>query len=169
MQIKTPQNLLGYFNNPEKSKLLNIIDYSITSFCSSLGFKKNFFSQFLSYSESQFPKYINPLDDTHNLKITDLENILKSLDSKHKKLILDSLCQSCDFVCVDSAKDNHLFSSLENLLLNISATNGTLANSFLNAAEDGNINEFEKEELKTISYKLREFLVTFENRILETK
>lgn len=169
MQIQTLQNAKGYFKNPKNSKLLNIIDYSITSFCSSLGFKKNFFSQFLNYSDSQFPKYLNPLDDTHNLKITDLELILNHLDITHKKLILDSLCFSNGFVCIDSANDNNLFSNLEVLLLNISATNGTLAKSFLKSVEDGNINDFEKEELKLISYTLRQFLINFENRILETK
>lgn len=169
MLIQTPQNPKGYFKNPKNSKLLNIIDYSITSFCSSLGFKKNFFSQFLSYSDSQFPKYLNPLDDSHNLKITDLELILNQLDTTHKKLILDSLCLSNGFVCIDSVDDNHLFSNLEILLLNISATNGTLAKSFLKSVEDGNINDFEKEELRVISYTLRRFLINFENRILETK
>uniref|UniRef100_UPI004047D1CB phage regulatory CII family protein n=1 Tax=Aliarcobacter sp. TaxID=2321116 RepID=UPI004047D1CB len=169
MQNKTPQNLIGYLKNPKTSKLLNVIDYSINSFCQSLGFKKNFFSQFLNYSDSQFPKYINPKDDSHNLKITDLELILLKLDSQHKKIILDSLCQNNGFVCVDTANEISLFSNLEILLLNISATNGDLAKTFLSAVEDGNINELEKQQLKTISYQLREFLITFENRILETK
>ena len=141
MQNKTPQNLIGYLKNPKTSKLLNVIDYSINSFCQSLGFKKNFFSQFLNYSDSQFPKYINPKDDSHNLKITDLELILLNLDSQHKKIILDSLCQSNGFVCVDTANEKSLFSNLEILLLNISATNGDLAKTFLSAVEDGNINE----------------------------
>lgn len=169
MRNQTSRNLIGYSKNPENSKLLNIIDYSITSFCSSLGFNKGFFSKFLPYSETQYPKYINPNEDTHNLKITDFETILNSLDSFHKKLILDSLCQSHGFVCVDSAVGKSLFYSLENLLLNISATNGDLAKSFLSAVEDGNISDSEKEVLKSISYNLREFLITFENRILETK
>lgn len=169
MQNKPSGNLIGYSKNPENSKLLNLIDYSITSFCSNLGFNKGFFSKFLPYSETQYPKYINPNEDSHNLKITDLELILNNLDNFHTKLILDYLCQSHGFVCVDSEKEKNLFYSLENLLLNISATNGDLAKSFLCAVEDGNINNSEKEQLKTISYNLREFLITFENRIIETK
>lgn len=169
MLNKTSLNPLGYFKNAKSSKLLNIVDYSITSFCSSLGFNKTFFSKFLNYSDSQFPKYINPSDDSHNLKIIDLEIILFNLDSFHKKLIIDSICQSNGFVCVDATNEINLFSNLEVLLLNISATNGTLAKSFLDAVEDGNISDSEKDELKSISYKLREFLITFENRILETK
>ncbi len=168
MQNQTSQNPLGYFKIAETSKLLKVIEYSITSFCNSIGFKNGFFSKFLPYSESQYPKYINPTETTHNLKITDLELILSNLDLTHKKLILDSLCQTNGFVCVDTAKEKSLFNSIENLLLNISATNGDLAKSFLLAVEDGNINEQEKEELKKISYSLREFLITFENRIIET-
>lgn len=153
----------------ENSKLLNLIDYSITSFCSSLGFNKGFFSKFLSYSETQYPKYINPNEDSHNLKITDLETIINNLDTFHSKLILDYLCQLKGFVCVeDSIQSDNKFSSLENLLLHITATNGNLANSFLSALKDGNINQDEKEQLKTIAYQLREFLITFGNRILET-
>ena len=168
MQNQTSQNPLGYFKIAETSKLLKVIEYSINSFCNSIGFNKAFFSKFLPYTESQFPKYINPTDLTHNLKITDLELILLNLDLTHKKIILDSLCQSCGFVCVDTAKENSLFNSIENLLLNISATNGDLAKTFLSAVEDGNINQDEKEQLKKISYNLREFLITFENRIIET-
>lgn len=168
MQNQTSQNPLGYSKNPKTSKLLNVIEYSINSFCNSIGFKNGFFSKFLPYSDSQYPKYINPTETTHNLKIIDLELILSNLDLTHKKIILDSLCQSYGFVCVDTEKEKSLFNSIENLLLNISATNGDLAKSFLSAVEDGNINDVEKEELKTISYNLREFLITFENRIIET-
>lgn len=169
MEKITSKNSLGYLNNPKNSKLLNVINYSINSFCNSLGFNSGFFSQFLPYSQSQFPKYLNPNDDSHNLKITDLELILFSLDKKHKKIILDSLCQSNGFICVDDEKEKSLFFSLENLLLNISATNGDLAKSFLTAVEDGTVTPGEKENLRKISYDLREFLITFENRILETK
>lgn len=168
MENSTSKNSLGYFKNPENSKLLNVIHYSINSFCSSLGFNIGFFSKFLPYSETQYPKYINPTETTHNLKITDLELILSNLDLTHKKIILDSLCQSNGFVCVDTEKEKSLFNSLENLLLNISATNGDLAKTFLSAVEDGNINDLEKEQLNKISYNLREFLITFENRIIET-
>ena len=169
MLNKTSQNPLGYSKNPENSKLLNLIDYSITSFCSSLGFNKGFFSKFLPYTETQFPKYINPNEDSHNLKITDLETIINNLDTFHSKLILDYLCQLKGFVCVpESNESDNKFSSLENLLLHITATNGNLANSFLTALQDGNINQDEKEQLKAIAYNLREFLITFENRIIET-
>ncbi len=169
MENSTHKNSQGYLKNPKTSKLLKVVNYSITLFCESLGFKNNFFSQFLPYSESQYPKYLNPNDDTHNLKITDLELILSNLDSEHKKIILDSLCQSCGFVCVEDEKEKSLFFSLENLLLNISATNGDLAKNFLLAVEDGNISNSEKDELSKISYNLREFLISFDNRILETK
>ena len=168
MQNQTSKNLIGYSKSPYTSRLLNVIYYSVDSFCQSLGFNIGFFSQFLPYSQNQFSKYINPTETTHNLKITDFELILSNLDSTHKKIILDSICQSNGFVCVDTEKEKNLFYSLENLLLNISATNGDLAKSFLVAVEDGNINESEKEQLKTISYNLREFLITFENRIIET-
>lgn len=168
MQNKTQSNLIGYFNNPKISKLLSVVDYTVNAFCTSIGLKKNYFSVFLPYSELQFPKYINPNDDSHNLKITDLDLILANLPSSYKKVILDSLCQNHGFVCVDTAEQTSLFTNLEILLLNISATNGDLAKTFLSAVQDGNINDIEKEELKSISYKLREFLITFENRILET-
>ena len=169
MQNQTSKNPLAYLKNAENSKLLNLIDYSITSFCSFLGFNKGFFSKFLPYTESQFPKYMNPTDLTHNLKITDLEIILNNLDSFHSKMILDYLCQLKGFVCVpDSTQSDNKYFSLENLLLHITATNGTLASSFLEALQDGNINQDEKEQLKTIAYSLREFLITFENRIIET-
>lgn len=170
MQNIASKNSLGYSKNPENSKFLNLIDYSITSFCSSLGFNKGFFSKFLPYSETQYPKYINPNEDSHNLKITDLETIINNLDTFHSKLILDYLCQLKGFICVpESAESDNKFSSLENLLLHITATNGNLANSFLQSLQDGNINQDEKEQLKTIAYNLREFLISFENRIAETK
>lgn len=170
MQNIASKNSLGYSKNPENSKLLNLIDYSITSFCSSLGFNKGFFSKFLPYTTTQYPKYINPNEDSHNLKITDLETIINNLDTFHSKLILDYLCQLKGFVCVpESSESDNKFLSLESLLLNITATNGNLANSFLVAVQDGNINQDEKEQLKSIAYQLREFLITFENRIIETK
>ena len=169
MRNQTSQNPLIYSKNPENSKLLNLIDYSVTSFCSSLGFNKGFFSKFLPYSETQFPKYINPNNSEKILKVTDLETIINNLDTFHSKMILDYLCQLKGFVCVpDSTQSDNKFLSLENLLLHITATNGTLANSFLQALQDGNINLEEKEQLKTIAYSLREFLITFENRIIET-
>lgn len=169
MKSETLQNSLGYFKNPENSKLLNLIDYSVTSFCSSLGFKKAFFSKFFGYSEVQTLKFLNPNNSEKNLKVTDLEVIINNLDTFHSKMILDYLCQLKGFVCVpDSTQSDNKFSSLENLLLHITATNGTLANSFLEALKDGNINLEEKEQLKTIAYSLREFLITFENRIIET-
>ena len=169
MRNQTSQNPLIYSKNPENSKLLNLIDYSVTSFCSSLGFNKGFFSKFLPYSETQFPKYINPNNSEKILKVTDLEVIINNLDTFHSKMILDYLCQLKGFVCVpDSTQSDNKFLSLENLLLHITATNGTLANSFLQALQDGNINLEEKEQLKTIAYSLREFLITFENRIIET-
>ena len=129
MLNKTSQNPLGYSKNPENSKLLNLIDYSITSFCSNLGFNKGFFSKFLPYTETQFPKYINPNEDSHNLKITDLETIINNLDTFHSKLILDYLCQLKGFVCVPESNEsdnkfsvykrtnklNAFFNSLKNL------------------------------------------------------
>ena len=170
MENSTSKNLIGYSKSPYISKLLNVIEYSINSFCNSLGFKSGFFSQFLPYSENQYPKYINPTDLTHNLKITDLELIFSNLDNSHKKIILDSLCQSNGFICVDSNETllNGIFTNIETLLLAISATNGDLAGTFLSSIQDGNINDYEKEELNQIAYKLRAFLITFESRIKET-
>lgn len=170
MENLTSKNLIGYSKSPYTSRLLNVIEYSINSFCNSLGFKAGFFSQFLPYSENQYPKYINPTDSTHNLKITDLELIFSNLDNSHKKIILDSLCQSNGFVCVDSnaSTPNGIFTNIETLLLAISATNGDLAGTFLSSIQDGNINAYEKEELNQIAYKLRAFLITFESRIKET-
>lgn len=168
MQNPTSKNSSYYNNNDKKTTILHTINYAIYSFCLKLGFKNGYFSQFLNYSETQYPKYINPLDDTHNLKITDLETILFNLDKPHKKLILDSLCHTNGFICIDEDSSTNKYSSLENLLLSITATNGELANSFLDSMKDGNINQKEKEELKIIAYKLREFLINFENRILET-
>ena len=169
MENQAPQNSLGYSKNPENSKLLNLIDYSVTSFCSSLGFKKGFFSKFFGYSEIQTLKFLNPNNIEKVLKVTDLEIINNNLDTFHSKLILDYLCQLKGFVCLeDSTQSSNKFSSLENLLLHITATNGTLASSFLTALQDGNINQDEKEQLKTIAYQLREFIITFENRIIET-
>ena len=170
MQNKTPQIDIGYFNHPKTSKLLNVIDYAVNSFCSNLGFYKSFFSKFLPYTESQFPKYMNPKESSHNLKITDFELIMENLDIQNKKMILDSLCHQFGFVCVDSAEmmEKGIYQNMETLLLTISATNGDLANCFLNAVQDGNINDLEKDSLQKIAYDLRAFLVLFESRIKET-
>jgi hypothetical protein len=162
MSLKTPKIVKSYNKSANNSKLLNVIDYSITSFCDSLGFNKAYFSQFLPYSESQYPKYVNPREDSHNLKITDLELILTNLDITHKKLILDSLCQSNGFLCLDSAELEKDESSIEKLLLKASASNGELASSFIKAFEDGKISDEEKQELTNIAYDFRKLLISFE-------
>lgn len=171
MENLASKNLIGYSKEPKTSKLLNVIDYAVNSFCSSLGFNKSFFSKFLPYTEAQFPKYMNPKETTHNLKITDFELIMENLDTQNKKLILDSLCHQNGFVCVESAtcSDNGIYKNIETLLLTISATNGDLASNFLKAVQDGNINDLEKESLNKIAYDLRAFLVLFESRIKETE
>jgi hypothetical protein len=165
MSLKTLKNPKSYNKITNNSKLLNVIDYALTSFCTSLGFNKTYFSVFLPYSDSQFPKYINSKDDTHNLKITDLEIILENLDSSHTKLILDSLCQSNGFICVDSAELEKDESPIEKLLLKASASNGDLANTFIKALEDGKITDEEKQELANIAYDFRKLLVTFEHNL----
>lgn len=152
--------------NPlQSSKLLRVIDYSVTTFCDSLGLNKTHFNKFLPYSDSQVAKYLNPNDDTKNLKIIDLPLILNNLDSQHKKLILDSICQSHGFICTEQTPGQNNSNSLENILLNITATNGSLANEFLVALEDGEISQEENEKLSTIAYQLRSLIRTFEARI----
>lgn len=169
MKKSTSKNSQYYNNYDKNTTILHTINYAIYSFCLKLGFNDGYFSKFLKYSNSQFPKYLNPNDDTHNLKITDLVTILLNLDKPHKKLILDSLCHSNGFICIDEDVTGDKYSSLENLLLSITATNGQLASSFLDSIKDGNINQDEKDNLKSIAYQLREFLISFENRIIETK
>lgn len=170
MANKTPLSGQLYTKSYSDSKLLNIINHSVNSFCNAMGFQKGYFSKFLPYSESQSLKFLNPNNTDKNLKITDLELILSHLDSFHKKMILDSLCHQFGFVCVDSAEmmEKGIYQNMETLLLTISATNGDLANCFLNAVQDGNINDLEKDSLQKIAYDLRAFLVLFESRIKET-
>lgn len=116
MQNIASKNSLEYSKNPENSKCLNLIDYSITSFCSSLGFNKGFFSKFLPYTQTQYPKYINPNEDSYTLKITDLETIINNLDTFYSKLILDYLFQLKGFICVpESSESDNKFSSLTSL------------------------------------------------------
>ena len=167
MPNQTSKNCQYYNKNDKNATILHTIDYAIYSFCLKLGFNSGFFSQFLPYSEKQFPKYLNPCDDSHNLKLNDLQTILFHLDKSHKKIILDSLCHSNGFICVDEQSTNNKYSSLENLLLSITATNGQLATSFLDSMKDGNINKNESKKLKAIAYQLREVLLSFEKRISE--
>ena len=168
MQTQTLFNLKSYNNHTNNSKLLNVINHSIDLFCSSIGFQKSYFSKFLPYSETQTLKFLNPNNFEKRLKVTDLELILLNLDKPHRKIILDSLCQANGFICVDESSQNNKYSSLDNLLLQITATNGNLAKSFLYSMRDGNINKDEQKQLLDIAYSLREFLITFENRIIET-
>lgn len=165
MTNRTLKNALLYSNNSNTSKLLKVIDYSIHSFCDSLGLNKSHFNKYLPYSDSQIPKYLNPNDETKNLKIIDLPLILNNLDNQHKKLILDSICQSHGFVCtVEASKENN-DKSLENILLRITATNGNLSSEFIEALEDGKISDIENEKLNQIAYQLRSLIRTFEARI----
>lgn len=165
MKKTTSTQSLLYTQSHNNSTLLKVIDYAINGFCTSLGFKKNYFNVFLPYSEKQYPKYINPCDDSHNLKITDLQIILEKLDTPNKKIILDSLCQTHGFLCVDSAETENNDNSLERILLNITSTDGALSKTFLEATQDNEIDDFERTELKAISYSLRSLLRVFENRI----
>ncbi|RXK01500.1 hypothetical protein CRV02_08300 [Arcobacter sp. CECT 8989] len=166
MENKTLSNQLFYKNNSQNANSFNkIIDFAVEKFCNSIGFNKNFFSQFLPYSESQFPKYINHNDDTKNLKSHDLIHILDNLDKPHQKLILDYLAQRYEatFIFNDSLDDNN--QSLEHILLSITATDGELSKQFLNAIEDNNIDDNEIKQLKEIAYKLRSLLRVFESRV----
>lgn len=165
MQKTTSHNQESYNKLSNNSKLLNVINHSVKLFCDSLGFNMNYFSSFMPYSDSQFPKYFNPNDDTKNLKITDLELILNHLDSKHQKLILDSLCQTHGFVCVESANHVESNKSIENLLLKISASNGALADNFITALEDDELTDDEKKKLTELAYHFRSMIIQFENRI----
>lgn len=166
MENKTPCNQLFYKNNSQNANSFNkIIDFAVEKFCNSLGFNKNFFSQFLPYSESQFPKYINHNDDTKNLKSHDLIHILDNLDKPHQKLILDYLAQRYEATFIFNDSTNNTEKSLEHILLNITATDGELSHKFLNAIQDNNIDETETKELNQIAYKLRSLLRVFEARI----
>ena len=147
------------------TRFLKTIDYSIIKFCDSLGFNKTYFHQFLSCSEKQAPKFLNPNDELKQLKVIDLLSILDNLDSKHRKIILDNLCQRYDFVCLDSAAAENNNKSLEHILLEITSTNGDLSKEFINAINDNNISNDELEKLNFIAYHFRSLLRTFENKI----
>lgn len=146
-------------------KLLKTIDYSITKFCDSLGFKKTYFHQYLTCSDKQAPKFLNPNDDTKQLKVIDFICILDNLDTKHQKIILDNLCQKYNFVCCDTAATQNNNQSLEHILLSITSTNGDLSKEFIEAIKDNNISSDEHNKLNAIAYNFRSLLRTFENKI----
>lgn len=170
MQQKDPFNPLSYTKNDNNSKLLNLINYSVIRFCDSLGRTRDFFNQFLPYSENQLPKYFNPNDDTKSFKITDLELILNNLDQSHQKLILDYLCQRYGFVCSESAQaDKVNDDNIKDMLIQLSAKNGNLANCYINSMTDNCLGDDEIEELLNLSYETRQKLISFETTLKAVK
>lgn len=166
MRIKLPSNPSFYTKNDNNSKLLNLINYSVIRFCDSLGRTRDFFNQFLPYSENQLPKYFNPNDDTKSFKITDLELILDNLDQPHQKLILDYLCNRYGFVCSESAEANKTNNdNIKDMLIVLSAKNGNLANCYINSIEDNILSDEEIEVLLSLSYETRQKLINFETTL----
>lgn len=147
------------------NKFLKTIDYAILKFCDSLGFNKPYFFQFLTCSDKQAPKFLNPNDEQKQLKVIDLLAILDNLDDEHRKIILDNLCQKYNFQCLSTSPGVKTSQNLEHILLNITSTNGDLSKEFLLSIQDNNIDKQEKEKLNKIAYDLRSLLRTFENRI----
>jgi hypothetical protein len=170
MNKKNPFNPLSYTKIDNNSKFMNLINYTVTKFCDSLGFNRGYFFQFLPYSENQLPKYFNPNDDNKVFKITDLELILDNLDTPHQKLILDYLCQKYGFVCSQSADiDTLQDDNIKDMLIALSASNGNLANCYINSVDDNVLSDEEIEELLNLSYKTRQQLINFENVLRAVK
>lgn len=170
MQEKNPSNLSFYTKNDNNSKLLNLLNYTVTKFCDSLGFNRGYFNQFLPYSENQLPKYFNPNDDNKSFKITDLELILDNLDTPHQKLILDYLCQRYNFVCSMSAQADKINDdNIKDMLIKLSAKNGNLANCYINSINDDILTDDEIEHLLSLSYMTRQNLINFENVLKKVK
>jgi hypothetical protein len=170
MRIKHPSNPPFYTKNDNNSKLLNLLNYTVTKFCDSLGFNRGYFNQFLPYSENQLPKYFNPNDDNKSFKITDLEIILDNLDQPHQKLILDYLCQRYDFVCSSSAETDIIENdNIKDMLIALSAKNGNLANCYINSIQDDILTDDEIDELLSLSYETRQKLINLENVLRAVK
>lgn len=147
------------------SKLTNVINHSIEMFTKSLGFKKGYFSQYLNYSENQYPKYINPNDVTHNMKLSDLDLILDNLDDKHTKIILDYLCMRNNFQCITNADDDNSKFNVSDSLHNINSKVGSLNTEYLDSKEDGILDNVELNNFITKSYNIRQTLICFENQV----
>lgn len=170
MQEKTPSNRLFYTNNPNNSKLNNLLTHCVDRFCDSIGFNRGYFFQFLPhYSDKQLPKFFNPNDNTKEFKLSDLEIILSNLDTQHKKPILDYLCQSHGFICSSAANSNNDLENLKDTLLNISTSHGLLASQYLEAIKDEEITQNELEALLKASYNVRQILANFENTLRVVK
>ena len=160
--IKKPYNLISY---QKSTKFLNFVTIIITNFTDTLGVKRAYFSKFLPYSDSQFNKYLNPQDETKNLKLTDFIHIIDNLDRSSQFEMIDWFCEQYDFTIVDNQKELKNNETLETLLLKMTSTNGTLSNQFLEAIKDDDINDYEQSELKSIARQFRSLLRTFENRL----
>lgn len=168
MENTTLLNINNSKNIANNSKLTKVVHHAIDLFCNNLGFTKGYFSKYLPYSETQSLKYMNPNNNDKHFKITDLEIILNNLDKEHKKIILDSLCHTHGFICVDSANSSNNSLNVESLLLKISASNGNLADNFLIALQDGKLTSDEKQSLAHIAYCFRSLLIEFENKLKES-
>ncbi|MGM0518185.1 MAG: hypothetical protein ACQERD_00920 [Campylobacterota bacterium] len=112
----------------------------------------------------EFNNYFDPLSSKY-FRIEELFIILESVDKPQQKIILDYICNKYDFTCQDTADINNTNNTLENILLNITATQGRLTQDFIQAIEDDDITDIENDKLNSIAYELRSLVRTFENRI----
>lgn len=157
---------------PKDEKLYTKLKYAFSKYDESFDLprgtcRKNITNKLGFKTVKEFNNYLD-LYENKFLRIEELFIIISCLDSEQQKLILDYLSQKYDFICNYSAvTDPTINNTLENILLNLSATNGSLIKNFLDAIQDKNINEYEKEALKDIAYNLRTLLVNFESRINE--
>ena len=143
---------------------LKALDFAFLEFESQFGKSATkFFSQKIGFNTSnQLSNKIQHFSIAH-LNIDEVFIILDNL-GKHKKIILDYICDKYDYVCSPKAKNEQAtkYENIKDLLLKVTGNNGCLVNDFTDFNIDDELDKNELLALKKRSYGSRSTLVQFE-------
>jgi hypothetical protein len=95
------------------------------------------------------------------LKVDELIHLLDNCPG-HQKPTLDFLCHRYGFTCSHNADKVNCNEDFQDLFVKVANINGTLAKEYLQALEDGNIDEDEKKQLDLIMYQFRALIRSYE-------
>jgi hypothetical protein len=120
-------------------------------FSNKLGFKNH----------SQFTNLTNEFSDKY-IKVDELFLIMDNLGN-HTKPILDYMCNRYGFLCTPSAPAEKTNDNFQDIFLDIANIQGDLAKTYLEAMQDGNLDDEEYKQIDKLLYQFRALVKGYEH------
>jgi len=112
-------------------------------------------------SSPQFSNLLQPYNDKY-IKVDELFLCMDNLGS-HTKPILDFICNKYGFVCTPSANKEKSNDNFQDIFLDIANINGEIAKTYLEAMQDGTLDEDERKQLDKLLYQFRALVRGYEH------